>query len=524
MFQFLLPSLALFFAFPTNAKTLVRTAPIAVKSAPSVLVPTGLTPVSLRTSLITPTLEFPNLTVAPILPEVQAAVEVKAVRSVRAVKAPTAKATSRSVSIERSVTLPKKAKFARAIRALPKLSPPNAKQVQRASGESLKTASLSFFAGNAADAVGVSVEGVPASARNKTANLLKQYQRVRDGKAGNLPKRASRYRYLLVPGLSHDAVPDYMEPNLKRLEALGLDAEKVETHPFGDPADNAKIIAERVLASDKPVVIIGHSKGGIDSLTAIENEKGVAAKISRFVAIQSPYFGSDLADWFEARPFLMSVSMTWLRAFRGNPLGAPFPWAGRAAITKLTRRIRSMLPDARPKGVRTRTKFYSIVSRVDGGASTLSWPLWAKTGFTKSLSGKDNDGIVVPEDAVYPDSDYAWLEEVGHVDTIADDRSWKSRTFGVRGQDEPFAEIMTEAIVRWIHEPRPRPASGAVNAADQGNREPREEGFGAMVLGLSGLAAFLGVVWWGLNEAAPFLSQAMYEFERFLIEYSQNPF
>ncbi|PCI37679.1 MAG: hypothetical protein COB53_05820 [Elusimicrobia bacterium] len=431
----MLQFLVLLCALPVSAKVIVRSAPVGVRTAPTLLVPVGLKVGGLETSLVIPSLSVPTASALPSLLPVQRSGQT-AQAAPAAIPAPAPK-------------------FARAARALPLLTPPNAQELKSAPAESLKTASLSFFAVNAAAPEEMPVSGVVRSARNKTSRLIHHYKQVRAVEAGALPKRAFRYRYLLVPGLAYDAIPDYMEPNLGRLQDLGLDVEMVQTRPYGDPTSNAEIIAKRIRASDKPVVLITHSKGGIDSLEALEREKGVAGKISRFVAIQSPYYGSAMADWFTNNAIIMSLTLGWLRTIRVASIwNTPFPWVSRAAVIKISKRFRGSLPDARPKGARKRTRFYSVVSRIEGGASSVSWPLWAKAGFMKMLSGKNNDGLVVPEDAVYPDSDYAWLEDVGHVDTIADDRSWKARTFGVRGQDEPFAAILTEAIVRWIHEPR----------------------------------------------------------------------
>jgi hypothetical protein len=109
-------------------------------------------------------------------------------------------------------------------------------------------------------------------------------------------------RILLAYGLAGEAIArlapvgfDYMGTQLAWLRACGAEAQVVPLPTAAPVRDNAGLLAEAILASPEPCLLLSHSKGGLESLAALLLP-GVAARCEAFLALQSPFFGSPVAD------------------------------------------------------------------------------------------------------------------------------------------------------------------------------------------------------------------------------------
>jgi pimeloyl-ACP methyl ester carboxylesterase len=266
------------------------------------------------------------------------------------------------------------------------------------------------------------IPGIPAAALlNQTAGFKAIQKTVRDGAAGALPPEAAAVRYLLVPGFSWRALPGYFGPNLERLAALGLDAKRVDTNAFGRVADNARLIREEIAGSDKPVVLIGHSRGGLEALEALRQDPALGAKVRAVVTLQSPWGGTPAA------------------------LLAP-----RSLLPHSHLLSEENLPPSLPEGVLLRSVATSL------GARTLAKPLaFIAAGLMRLVAGKESDGVVPTDAAIVPGAVYARLEHVGHWDTVARAAVLKLMGLGAREHDGRFAADFTEAVVRWLFSARP---------------------------------------------------------------------
>ena len=288
-----------------------------------------------------------------------------------------------------------------------------------------------------------------------SGTLSRLYDNVKSGNAGPLPDEAKGVRYLFVPGLSWDIAPDYFEPNLKRMRELGLEAEIVKTDPFGTAKTNVEIIAKAIKASEKPaalsgmpVVLIGHSRGGNDVLRTLTLKPELQAKILSVVALQSPIFGTPIADLALSKPLLGSLLFAASRLLNPSRLLSANPFIHGDTIAELSR--------ARLAGASREKPFtdlgiavYSVVSRLSG-KSQARWLSWISAGLIKWTSGFDSDGVVTSEHAIVPGSRYAVIDDVAHHDIVLKENHWRRRLLGVKGQDIGLAGNMTEAIIRLI--------------------------------------------------------------------------
>lgn len=110
---------------------------------------------------------------------------------------------------------------------------------------------------------------------------------------------------LVVPGLSTNlwnqyGVP-YLDENLQALRARGLEARRLAINTEESIARNAADIAAEIrkeVARGKKVLLIAHSKGGADTITALSDPRNrdLLPHVRGLMAIQPVYGGSPIAD------------------------------------------------------------------------------------------------------------------------------------------------------------------------------------------------------------------------------------
>ncbi|PWS35673.1 hypothetical protein DFH01_18965 [Falsiroseomonas bella] len=114
-----------------------------------------------------------------------------------------------------------------------------------------------------------------------------------------LAARLDGHRLLLCNGLLGEVIAglhmDYMSTQLDWLRGLGLAVARAPTPTAAPIAENAARIATIVEGDDAPIILIGHSKGGLEALSALLMP-GIAARCRGFLALQSPFRGSPVAD------------------------------------------------------------------------------------------------------------------------------------------------------------------------------------------------------------------------------------
>ncbi len=109
-------------------------------------------------------------------------------------------------------------------------------------------------------------------------------------------------RVLLVYGLLGEIVAalrpfglDYMQPLRAWFAAQGADATVVRLQTAEAVSANAAKLRAVLLADPRPALIVAHSKGGLEALAALL-DPAAQARCMGFLAMQSPFFGSPVAD------------------------------------------------------------------------------------------------------------------------------------------------------------------------------------------------------------------------------------
>jgi hypothetical protein len=122
-----------------------------------------------------------------------------------------------------------------------------------------------------------------------------------------LSRRLAGREFILVRGFLTDVldrVGVMMKDQLRAVEGLGCPVRTMR-RPFDseNPPDvNATAIASMVKSASLPVILITHSKGSVDTLTALVGEPAVRGRIAGWVSIQGAVQGSPVADFLVGRP------------------------------------------------------------------------------------------------------------------------------------------------------------------------------------------------------------------------------
>jgi pimeloyl-ACP methyl ester carboxylesterase len=256
--------------------------------------------------------------------------------------------------------------------------------------------------------VGTSSRGqigwLEADATDVTQQFRDLLARVRAGE-DVVPDEASEYVWVLAPGLFSDKYPNYMKGNIEALGDLDLRYREVDLAPDETLESGAREIREAILdatADGEQVVILGHSKGGVDTAAALALYPELRARVRAFVAIQAPYAGSPVASDLANCPAMGNFAKGMLGILGENA----------NAVIELTYDARRefLAEHPYPKGIPT---LCLATSRVDWRS------IVSTTGYyVRNRYGVESDGLVVPADAVIPGSRVVYLDDMDHAESV----------------------------------------------------------------------------------------------------------
>ncbi|GAB5358228.1 hypothetical protein AAMO2058_000440100 [Amorphochlora amoebiformis] len=250
------------------------------------------------------------------------------------------------------------------------------------------------------------------------------------GKAGETAMEMLRddVAYIFVPGFLWQIYPAYFDSTVEAFQAHGLQA-KLCTQVGGASGtyENAAAIRQEILdaheESGKPVVLVTHSKGGIDSAAALSlYEDELLPVVKGVVFCQCPFAGAPLATDLTGDPVHYTLAH-WMRKYvRGS-------WQS----------VLDMMYQNR-KQFLTQHPFPTSLAAVSFHSTNKSPTSIQQilTRYVKKRYGKDNDGLVIPEDAEIPGSSVVrYLSELDHVGTVWPKTKIKSK----KDEEYPSDEV-----------------------------------------------------------------------------------
>lgn len=137
--------------------------------------------------------------------------------------------------------------------------------------------------------------------------------------------QAEDLSYLLVGGFFTQHYPNYFERNVKYLQEK-LQFPKVEIVPIhteGSPEKNANLLRDSIMKTchgTKSVVLIGHSKGGMDAIAILHMFPNIVQYIYGIITFQAPFSGTFLVDFVARRNLAMNtISNAIKKLLKGDP-------------------------------------------------------------------------------------------------------------------------------------------------------------------------------------------------------------
>lgn len=101
---------------------------------------------------------------------------------------------------------------------------------------------------------------------------------------------------------------DYMWAQQDWLRAMGAVPQVVRVPTAAPVAANAALLRQALAVDGQPpALLIAHSKGGLEGLAALL-DPAVAARCAGFIAFQSPFRGTPVADWVAKRQAMYGIS------------------------------------------------------------------------------------------------------------------------------------------------------------------------------------------------------------------------
>ena len=204
---------------------------------------------------------------------------------------------------------------------------------------------------------------------------------------------------------------DYMWAQQDWLRAMGAAPEVVRAPTAASVSANAARIRVALLASERPALVVAHSKGGVEALAALL-DPAAAARCAGLVAFQSPFLGSPVADAIAGSRPLHGLALAAFRVLRigdgeglrdlTTPVRAAWMRDNAGAVAELVERVPVVAAATRldAAAARGRDRAYGLVAR---------W-LERKAG--------PNDGLVSVSSALLPGARHS-LEPGGHVALVS---------------------------------------------------------------------------------------------------------
>lgn len=234
--------------------------------------------------------------------------------------------------------------------------------------------------------------------RDVTGRFADAYRRASAG-TSVLPAEAADLVYLVVPGAMGRQVPRYMAKTQRHLESLGLEVHRSRINTAAGVAANAATLRGEILAlarGRRSVVLVTHSKGGVDALAADALYREIRPLVRARVLMQPPWDGTPLADMMDGR-----VSRFALRLIGGSgALIADLKSAARQGFT-LAHRTSHAIPTV-------------TLATSQSGWSALT-PVAA---ILRSRGGGDSDGVVPKRSQEVPGSHVVRLDRLDHWSTV----------------------------------------------------------------------------------------------------------
>ncbi len=239
-------------------------------------------------------------------------------------------------------------------------------------------------------------------------------------------KLLAPYQVVFVPGYLYDPLTgaadfslaeklrmgEYFTDQLKWLRDLGISSEIMVLNSENSVEQNALNLVSRLERYNKPLIIVSHSKGSLETLEALRIQPRLRDQIRSWISLQAPFYGSPIADLVDEDPTLRAISKKLLENL----------WDGTIdSLVDLKTCERGHYMEMH------RIDFEDIVFEVpmiSVGSYIKERGFFGRSvmdpfrDFVLDATNEDNDGLVSLSSSILPLSRYVILEDVDHAQPV----------------------------------------------------------------------------------------------------------
>lgn len=226
-------------------------------------------------------------------------------------------------------------------------------------------------------------------------------------------KSLRSYHFIFVPGFLANVVSDFQqtgrgtfETQMKLLRHEGVPVSYLATETQLPPEANSAALLTAVAASDRPIIFVTHSRGGLDVLEALlQSGDETISKIKGWIALQAPFHGTPLADIFIQYPALRWIADESVIRLGGNL----------DSIKSMSTKYRENYLDealANISSLINQIPMISVVSWKPNGPGIDS--IFEISRNLMEYLGFENDGVVPWKSGILPGSEFIILRGIDH--------------------------------------------------------------------------------------------------------------
>jgi pimeloyl-ACP methyl ester carboxylesterase len=240
-----------------------------------------------------------------------------------------------------------------------------------------------------------------------------------------IPGFLSSVTIQLTPVGYFDAALSYLQHQLSLRPTQ--DVERLLIYSQSSASKNLELIAKTIASAAKPVLLIGHSKGALDAMIALQARPDLWPKVGGFITVQAPFYGSPLVDY-------ISNSTLWRWAFRTM---LTLTWGDMESFQEFS-------PEACQKRAFARSThsfpfpLLTFASYLREGEE-MSIPLLRPLHHTLQELGQKNDGLIPLGNQLLPEVPFIIYPGLDHTDGVV---GW-----GERGKQERFIGALLKVFL-----------------------------------------------------------------------------
>lgn len=216
---------------------------------------------------------------------------------------------------------------------------------------------------------------------------------------------------LIRPAMSLGLV-DYFADQRRWLGSRGIETVLAPMDTEASAASNGRGLAKFIAASDTPLCIVSHSKGGLDTLVALSVlDIEDLQRIRCWIALQAPFAGSPLADVTTHLWLARSAIYLFLYALGGSP----------RSLDDMRADVRRQTPIVADEAILRVVRYVptlAVAAHLPRSAGFWPHSHFEPTGNLMVDEGIDSDGVVPVGSAILPHARYVVLDGFDHGDTI----------------------------------------------------------------------------------------------------------